>query len=376
MLKCFGLLNNSIIFGKPKWLTSLEIQIGNPKILNFKINIMKTKLLSTKKTTRLFSALTLCLCANFGYSQTNLVQNGTADEHTSSTSDNADSWDMTPNSEIKDESGTDVASPYRYEETTNPNGWYNSTLETYISDTYAGGNNPDEQPGSSSDGSYDGDIKTRSVKLYDDGDANPVVSVSTRRLYQKITVELGSEYTFSIDSRSEADGTPSDVFMLNEEITTEAGLENGAADSKVDAYLNITNDFTGDKTVFATNTFDFTASTTTVVIYVRSLLSINKDTEVYFDNISLIKKEATASVNSVLDNAFAVYPNPATDYITIDSGDFEVSSVELYNLLGKKVQEEKELNNNKLDVSNLTKGVYMLKINTEIGSLNKRVLID
>ena len=62
------------------------------------------------KKTLLFIAL---IASTTFFAQTNLVLNGTADEHTSSTSDNADAWDMTPNSTIQDDSGTDIDSPYR-----------------------------------------------------------------------------------------------------------------------------------------------------------------------------------------------------------------------------------------------------------------------
>lgn len=334
----------------------------------------------------LFTAL---FATALGFSQTNLVQNGTADLFQGvdggSNSDNADSWDMTPNSTVKYDGGNgdETASPYRYDEVTNPNGWYNSTLQDYIQTTYFVSTideektSVDAQPGSSSDGSYVNGVKTRGVKVYDDADDKPTVTHSTRRLYQKIVVEAGAEYTFSIDSRSEAAATPSDVFMLNEEITTEAGLENGASDPRVDAYLQITNDENSSKgsaenNTFTTNSFDFTASTTTVVIYVRALAAVSKSHEVFYDNISLIKKE-TASRNSVLASKFSVYPNPANDVVNVKSADVAVVSVEVYDVLGKKV---KEVSASKVDVSNLVSGVYVLKVNTEEGTFNTRIIVD
>ncbi|WP_299055048.1 T9SS type A sorting domain-containing protein [uncultured Polaribacter sp.] len=259
---------------------------------------MKTTLLFTKKTKLLYSLLFLCFFYTAGYAQTELTLNGTADEYTAETGDNADAWDMTPPSTIKDNTGATIDSPYKAL-------WNNTDLETYISNTYAGGNNPDEQAGSSSDGTYNtnGD-KTRGLKIYDDG--NPVVSASTRRLYQKIAVEIGSEYTFSIDSRSESAGTPSEVFILNEEITTEVGLENGASDSRVDAFFEITNDENPSKgsasnNTFTTSTFTFTATTTTAVIYVRALAAIDASTEVFYDNISMVKNTPQQTITVSVD---------------------------------------------------------------------------
>lgn len=309
------------------------------------------------KKTLLFIAL-ITSATLFG--QTNLVVNGSGENHGSS-SDNADAFDMTPNSKLDG----DVVSPYRYDEDNNPNGWNNTALETYIKDTYAGGNNPDEQPGSTSDGAYVNGVKTRGFKLYDDGDDSPTITASTRRLYQKITVEVGQTYVFSIDSRSEAENVPSEIFMLNEEITTEVGLENGISDPRVDAYLEVTNDYNSSKgsetdNTFTTNTLEFTASTTTVVVYVRAMAAINKSTEVFYDNISLIKKQ-TASVDDVFTSKTAIYPNPASQFVNISS-ELEISKVDIYNLLGKKVMSTDTLNNNVLEVSNLSSGIYMMKL--------------
>ncbi|HMR16197.1 MAG: T9SS type A sorting domain-containing protein [Confluentibacter sp.] len=71
-----------------------------------------------------------------------------------------------------------------------------------------------------------------------------------------------------------------------------------------------------------------------------------------------------------------IYPNPAKDYISIESKNTKISSVEMYNVLGAKVISEKALVNNRLNVSHLSKGIYMLKVNAENGSATKKILID
>lgn len=280
--------------------------------------------------------------------------------------------DMTPNSTLNG----GITSPYKYHADNNPNGWNNSTLDTYLRDTYNSGNNVDEQPGSSSDGTYDGATKTRSLKLYGDGD--PVVSASTRRLYQKVAVDAEAEYTFSIDSRSEAENIPSEVFMLNEEITTEVGLEDGATDTRVDHYFEITNDFnssggSASNNTFTTSSFTFTASTTTVVIYVRALLAIDSSTEVFYDNISLVK-EATASIDDVSVVDVKVYPNPTTGLVNISTNE-NINSIAVHDLLGRKVLAS-QTNLETVDVSSLTKGIYLLQLNLEKGQLTKKLIVE
>ncbi len=60
---------------------------------------------------------------------------------------------------------------------------------------------------------------------------------------------------------------------------------------------------------------------------------------------------------------FSIYPNPVTNGVVNISGEQEVGSVEVYNLLGAKMDTRFE--NDQLQVSNLTPGVYFLRINNK-----------
>jgi PKD repeat protein len=196
-----------------------------------------------------------------------VVLNGTGDEYTTETGDNADAWDMTPNSTVVDNSGATIDSPYRAI-------WRNTDLNDYIDATYC----TDEQPGSTSDGNFVDGVQTRGLKFDD----------PCRRLYQVVAVEPGVEYTFTIQTRSEAEGINTEVWILNTEITTEVGIDDFA-----DAYVDITNDFNPDKSSssvdnFTTTTFQFTASSDIAVIYVRALGAVDSSTDVFIDNIDII----------------------------------------------------------------------------------------
>ena len=322
---------------------------------------MKTKLLFTKqRSNSLFALLVFCLCFNYGWSQ-ELVKNGTCDEHgtgsdTSNTSDNADAWDMTPNSTLNG----DIPSPYVF--------WKNDALEDALEIKYLGmAGSLDEQPGSTSSGNNG----TRGVKLYDDG--SPAITGSSRRLYQLVQgLTIGNDYNFSIDSRSEAAGTPSEVYILNTAIANEDGIDaNKYADASVVTGMDITN----DEDAWVTNTFTFTATTTEVVIYVRSLNSIDGNTEVFYDNISL-QMAATASVDDVFASNLKIYPNPANDYLTIESKNIKIESIEIYSLLGQKMKSDLQLKSNRLDVSDLSNGLYLLKVNSESGSSTRKIVIE
>ena len=71
-----------------------------------------------------------------------------------------------------------------------------------------------------------------------------------------------------------------------------------------------------------------------------------------------------------------VYPNPAKDYITIESSKAKISSVDLYNVLGAKVLSSKSLTNDRLNVSGVSKGIYMLKVNAEGASSTRKIVIE
>jgi len=203
-----------------------------------------------------------------------LVQNGTADDFNvttapSNTGDNADAFDMTPNSTVVDNSGMTIDSPYR-RTAANPNGWRNDALEDWLE---LNCQNPpgavNEQPSSTSDGAGD----TRGLKLTD-----------CRRIYQLVQVTSGTNYTFSIDTRSEAMNTPMTIYVLNTEIADETAdlIPANILGSQV-----ITTDFNTNKDIFTTTTFNFTASSTQIVIYGVPTGTGGAE-EVFIDNVSII----------------------------------------------------------------------------------------
>lgn len=191
------------------------------------------------------------------------VLNGTFDEYTNNTGDNADAWDMTPNSTVVDNDGNTIPSPY------DPL-WDNGDLDSWL-DTFYGDNS--EQAGSSSDGNNG----TRGAKLDEKG----------RRLYQVVEVQVGETYTFSIDAMTTAAGITSEVFILNTEIADETGINASTSDAAIDHYFAIPNIFATDGNAYATSTFDFTASTNEIVIYVRNVDVVDGSAEAFFDNITI-----------------------------------------------------------------------------------------
>lgn len=72
---------------------------------------------------------------------------------------------------------------------------------------------------------------------------------------------------------------------------------------------------------------------------------------------------AIVSVEDIEAQNVTVMPNPATDYITVNTNSNEQVLVELYNLVGQKVYSENVVGTTNISVANLNAGVYMLKAN-------------
>lgn len=70
----------------------------------------------------------------------------------------------------------------------------------------------------------------------------------------------------------------------------------------------------------------------------------------------------------------SLYPNPAKDFIYINPPDnLIIQQLDLTDINGKRIQLVFE--NNTVDVSGLNPGIYFIKINTDKGQLNQKVII-
>lgn len=78
-------------------------------------------------------------------------------------------------------------------------------------------------------------------------------------------------------------------------------------------------------------------------------------------------------VDSQLAQEIKLYPNPATDLVYIQS-QHPVNKVEVYSLEGKKLNVKYDLNS--LNVSSLSKGVYLIKLYVENAVQTKKLMIE
>ncbi|QOD61544.1 T9SS type A sorting domain-containing protein [Polaribacter haliotis] len=135
-------------------------------------------------------------------------------------------------------------------------------------------------------------------------------------------------------------------------------------------YLNINNSSNGTLTKF-----DATGNSKLGCIQVDNVANAIANTN--------WKKDATANYNTFcaktlsIDEAFlrnniSIYPNPAISNVQISlSNGLELKSVELYNLVGKRVLKATK---EQLDISNLANGIYFVKIISNKGNITKKLI--
>jgi len=78
-------------------------------------------------------------------------------------------------------------------------------------------------------------------------------------------------------------------------------------------------------------------------------------------------------------SSISIYPNPTTGEVTIESSTFKVQSVEIFDIFGRKQKSRKaEMQNGEgtmvMDISNLSNGIYFVKIHTEKGTVIQKVI--
>ena len=80
--------------------------------------------------------------------------------------------------------------------------------------------------------------------------------------------------------------------------------------------------------------------------------------------------------DATVDRYSNVSPNPASDVVTVQSS-FKIREIEIHNSLGQVVlRKEGKQNIETIDVSHLERGMYIVRIKTQRGFANKKVIIQ
>ncbi|WP_299671791.1 endonuclease [uncultured Polaribacter sp.] len=201
---------------------------------------------------------------------------------------------------------------------------------------------------------------------------------------------------FFLDSGSVKSILPNDVFVITNpgadnsilvaesDLKTNASIDNGAplsfnGDDPVGLFKNgvlidIVGEFNGSNGDFAKDktlrrNSDVTGPTTTYNEQ-GEWTSFPENT---FNGIGS-HETTTASINDVLFNNFKMFPNPVEGNSVLFSTD-KVARIEIYNVLGKlMIKDQISSTNKELDISNLNKGIYIVKIVVNNNFISKKLI--
>ena len=91
------------------------------------------------------------------------------------------------------------------------------------------------------------------------------------------------------------------------------------------------------------------------------------------DNGTILKYGNATGIEQTQEDLFFLYPNPATNQLTITSSGAEIEQINIYNTTGSLVMAVKLTTVNcQLSIENLATGVYIAEIKTKEGSVRKR----
>jgi hypothetical protein len=99
----------------------------------------------------------------------------------------------------------------------------------------------------------------------------------------------------------------------------------------------------------------------------------NGGSEIRIDEVAMTNQGATASIDDVFASKIKIYPNPAQNFVNISTTK-TISSLEVFNILGKKVLSISNLVNDRIDISSLTKGMYLIKFTDNVSFGIKRII--
>ncbi len=97
----------------------------------------------------------------------------------------------------------------------------------------------------------------------------------------------------------------------------------------------------------------------------------------YIDDVSVVCLDCTVGISeTILDSKISIFPNPATDYLTINFDDIYPERITMFNSMGETILVKNQLSGNtQINVADYQAGIYFLRIDTKDFSITKRFLI-
>ena len=100
------------------------------------------------------------------------------------------------------------------------------------------------------------------------------------------------------------------------------------------------------------------------------------DSFLYIDQIQILDENPLSTSSFELENNISLFPNPAQSSFRIATlNNIGIENVSIFNMLGKQVANFSQTTKDEFDISNLTSGLYLIKvIDSNGGSATKKLL--
>ena len=102
--------------------------------------------------------------------------------------------------------------------------------------------------------------------------------------------------------------------------------------------------------------------------YFLELKDFNSDNSLA-ENWTIASNLSVGLENNSIETVVKIYPNPAQSIINIDSKNYLINSFEIFDLNGRKMRTQNDINTNRftIDVEILLPGIYILKLKSTNG---------
>jgi len=108
-----------------------------------------------------------------------------------------------------------------------------------------------------------------------------------------------------------------------------------------------------------------------------ALFQIDVDSAGGIDAVDFMHSPSPSSVNDLSANNFSIYPIPATNNLTIEAQNNELTYLDLLDVTGKVILKKEFTQSISLDVSLIAaKGIYFLNLETVEGKFTKQIIIE
>lgn len=94
--------------------------------------------------------------------------------------------------------------------------------------------------------------------------------------------------------------------------------------------------------------------------------------------IDAFSVERPLATDSFVDLNYTVEPNPANNFITINSNDFEIKNIDIFTIEGRKVYSKsfiEEENSFKINIQDFSKGVFIVSIESKKGEVKTQKFV-